>query len=81
MDDFEEVVVANRYLEAISPYVPSVVSGEFATLVDFTRAVSAQGSFNETDEVNDNDSRVAAAVEALNAFVDERCLGRTGANG
>jgi hypothetical protein len=43
-------------------------------LVDFTTSITAQGSFTEADEV-DEGHPAATAFAAMNALVDQRCLG------
>lgn len=74
-DDFEEIVVAHHYFDAIEPYVVAELQDEFSVLMEFTASIVKNGSFTEADEVDD-DSDVARALETINQFVDRECLGQ-----
>jgi hypothetical protein len=71
-DEFQEIVVADEYFSAIRPFAVAAVASELDVLIGYTNTIVSHGSFTESDEV---DSGASAAVEAINAFVDERCLG------
>lgn len=72
-DEFQEVVVADGYFSAIRPFAVAAVASELDVLIGYTNTIVSQRSFTESDEVESGS--VAAAVESINAFVDERCLG------
>ena len=73
-DEFEEVLVASAYFGAIEQYVVPDLRDELALLIEFTASIVADGSFTEEDEGN---SDAALAVETINQFVDQECLGRS----
>ena len=74
IDDFEEVVVAGEYFRAIEPFAIAEAEPHLGVLIDFTTSIAAQGSFTEADEV-DEGHPAATAFAAMNALVDQRCLG------
>ena len=73
-DDFEEVVVAARYFEAIEESVPVDLAAPFAVVLEFARNIADAGSFEDADEPTNGDA-TSEAMAALNDFVDTRCLG------
>lgn len=74
IDEFEEVAVASEYFRAIEPFAVADALPHLRVLIDFTTAIADQGSFTEADEVGDGDP-VGIAFAAMNALVDDRCLG------
>lgn len=75
IDELEEVVVAGEYFAAIRPFAPADAAPHLDVLIEWTATIVARGSFSEVDEVDAGP--VASALAALNALVDDRCLGRS----
>jgi len=73
-DDFEEVVVAIQYFEAIEKRVPAELAAPFAVVLEFARNIADAGSFEMADEPTNGDA-FSEAMATLNDFVDTRCLG------
>ena len=74
-DEFEEVVVANQYFDAIEPYVVPELQDEWALLMEFTSSIVDGGSFTEQNEIDDG-SEFTLALGTINDLVDRECLGR-----
>lgn len=74
IDEFEEVAVASEYFRAVEPFAVADAVPHLRILIDFTSEIADQGSFPEADEVGDGDP-VGIAFAAMNALVDDRCLG------
>lgn len=73
-DDYDEVVVAARYFDAIEQYVPAELAAPFAVVLQIANDIADAGSFAEADEPSDRGA-FPDAIETLNEFVDTRCLG------
>jgi len=73
-DDFEEVVVAAQYFEAIEQHVPAELAAPFALVLEFARNIVDAGSFEDADEPTNGDA-MSEAIASLNNFVDTQCLG------
>lgn len=73
-DDFEEVVVAAQYFDAIEQRVPAELAAPFAVVLEFARNIADAGSFEDADEPSNGDA-MSEAMATLNDFVDTQCLG------
>lgn len=74
LDDFEEIVVGQQYLEAIAPLVPADLSPSYAILLAWLDVLVDNGSIDGIDPPEPG-SEIDEALVAIDGVVNERCLG------
>ena len=72
-DDMDELRVGKAYFEAIAPVIPRELAEDFVVIVDWVDTVLTAGSFDDVNEPEPGDG-ISNAVEAVDTYVNERCL-------
>ncbi len=73
-DDFEQVVVGQKYFAAIAQTFPAELEDDLVVVVDWVDALIADGEFSEANEPAEGDLFVVA-LNTINEYVDTHCLG------